>query len=37
MQNVSLDEAKAGIKIARRNMLRYVDITTPMAGTKKGN
>ena len=33
MRNVSLDEAQAGIKIARRNInnLRYEDDTTPMA------
>ena len=33
MQNVGLDEAQAGIKIARRNInnLRYVDDTTLMA------
>ena len=32
MQNASLDEAKAGIKIARRNNnLRYADDTTLMA------
>ena len=32
MQNASLDEAKAGIKIARRNNnLRYADDTTFMA------
>ena len=37
MQNVSLDEAQAGIKIAGRNILRYVDVTTLMAGTKKRN
>ena len=33
MRNVSLDEAQAGIKIARRNInnLTYADDTTPMA------
>ena len=33
MQNTRLDEAKPGIKIARRNMnnLRYADDTTLMA------
>ena len=33
MKNVGLDEAQAGIKIARRNInnLRYVDDTTLMA------
>ena len=33
MQNARLDEAKAGIKIARRNInnLRYADNTTLMA------
>ena len=33
MQNASLDEARAGIKIARRNInnLRYADDTTLMA------
>ena len=33
MRNVGLDEAQAGIKIARRNInnLRYADDTTPMA------
>ena len=32
MQNARLDEAQAGIKIARRNMnnFRYTDDTTPM-------
>ena len=38
MQNVGLDEAQAGIKIAGRNIknLRYADVTTLMAerGTK---
>ena len=33
MQNAGLDEAQAGIKIARKNInnLRYADDTTPMA------
>ena len=33
MQNAGLDEAQAGIKIARRNInnLRYADNTTVMA------
>ena len=33
MRNAGLDEAQAGIKIARRNInnLRYADGTTPMA------
>ena len=37
MQNARLDEAKAGIKIARRNInnLRYVDDTTLMAESKE--
>ena len=40
MRNVRLDEAQAGIKIARRNInnLRYADATTLMAeseGTKE--
>ena len=36
MQNVGLDEAKTGIKIARRNNnnLRYADDTTLMAENK---
>ena len=36
MQNVRLDEAQDGIKIARRNInnLRYADDTTVMAKTK---
>ena len=36
MQNVGLDEAKTGIKIARRNInnLRYADDTTLMAENK---
>ena len=37
MQNVKLDEAQAGIKIAGRNInnLRYADDTTLMAESKK--
>ena len=37
MKNTGLDEAQAGIKIARRNInnLRYVDDTTLMAGSKE--
>ena len=37
MQNVGLDEAQAGIKIAGRNInnLRYADDTTLMAGSKE--
>ena len=37
MQNAGLDEAWAGIKIARRkiNNLRYVDDTTLMAESKE--
>ena len=37
MQNSGLDEAQAGIKIARRNInnLRYADYTTLMA--ERGN
>ena len=37
MQNAILDEAQAGIKIARRNMnnLRYADDTTLMAESKE--
>ena len=37
MQNVGLDEAQAGIKIARRNInnLRYADDTTLMAESEK--
>ena len=37
MRNASLDEAQAGIKIARRkvNNLRYTDGTTPMAESKE--
>ena len=37
MRDARLDEAQAGIKIARRNInnLRYVDDTTLMAETKE--
>ena len=37
MQNARLEEAQAGIKIARRNInnLRYADDTTLMAEVKK--
>ena len=37
LQNVRLDEAQAGIKIARRktNNLRYADDTTLMAESKE--
>ena len=37
MRNSGLEEAQAGIKIARRNInnLRYADNTTLMAGNKK--
>ena len=37
MQNAGLDEAQAGIKIARRNInnLRYADNTTLMAESKE--
>ena len=37
MQNVGLDEAQAGIKIAGRNInnLRYADDTTPMTESKE--
>ena len=38
MQNVGLDEAQAGIKIARRrnvNNLRYADDTTLMADSEE--
>ena len=37
IQNAGLDEAQAGIKIARRNInnLRYADDTTLMAETKR--
>ena len=37
MRNARLDEAQAGIKIARRNLnnLRYADDTTLMAESEK--
>ena len=37
MRNAGLDEAEAGIKIARRNIsnLRYADDTTHMAESEK--
>ena len=37
MQNAGLDEAQAGIKIARKNInnLRYADDTTSMAESKE--
>ena len=37
MRNAGLEEAQAGIKIARRNInnLRYADDTTLMAGSKE--
>ena len=37
MRNTGLDEAQAGIKIARRNInnLRYADETTLMAGSEE--
>ena len=37
MRNAGLDEAQAGIKIARRNMnnLRYADDTTLMAESEE--
>ena len=37
MRNAGLDDAEAGIKIARRNInnLRYEDDTTPMAESEK--
>ena len=39
MRNAGLDEAQAGIKIARRNInnLRYADGTTLMAESKELN
>ena len=38
MRNAGLDEAQAGIKIARRNInnLRFADDTTLMAESKEG-
>ena len=35
MQNAGLDESQAGIKIARRNNLRYADDTTLMAESEE--
>ena len=37
MRNAGLDEARAGIKIARRNInnIRYADVTTVMAESKE--
>ena len=35
MRSPGLDEAQAGIKIARRNNLRYTDDTTLMAESKE--
>ena len=37
MQNAGLDEAQAGVKIARRNIksLRYADNTTPMTESRE--
>ena len=35
MQDVRMDEAQAGIKIARRNNLRYADDTTLMAESEE--
>ena len=37
MKNTGMDEAQAGIKIARRNIsnLRYADTTTLMAESKE--
>ena len=37
MQNAGLDEAQAGIKIARRNInyLRYADVTTLIAESEE--
>ena len=37
MRNAGLDEAQAGIRIARRNInnLRYADLTTLMAGNEE--
>ena len=37
MRNAGLEEAQAGIKIARRNInnLRYADETTLMAGSEE--
>ena len=35
MQNAGLDESQAGIKIARRNNLRYADDTILMAESEE--
>ena len=35
MQNIGLNESQAGIKIARRNNLRYADDTTLMAESEE--
>ena len=35
MRNTGLDEAQAGIKIARKNILRYADDTTFMAESEE--
>ena len=35
MRNAGLEEAPAGIKIARRNILRYVDDTTLMVESEE--
>ena len=37
MRNAGLEEAQAGIKVARRNInnLRYADDTTPMAESEE--
>ena len=35
MRNVGLDEAQAGIKIARKNILRYADDTTLLAESEE--
>ena len=37
MRNAGLEEAQAGVKIARRNInnLRYADVTTLMAGNEE--
>ena len=35
MRNARLDEAQAGIKIARRNINRYADDTTHMTESKE--
>ena len=35
MRNTALDEAQAGIKVARRNNLRYADDTTLMTESEE--